>query len=268
MGRVDGKVAFITGAARGQGRSHALRLAEEGADIIAIDVCRDYGTVSYPMGTAEELQETARDVENIGRRVVAREADVRYGEAIKAVIDDAVAELGRLDIVCANAGICTIQTWDNVTPEVWADTIDTNLTGVWHTLQHSIPHLIASGGGSIIITSSTAGIKGQPFLTPYVAAKHGVVGLMRVLANELAKHSVRVNTIHPTGVETTMGAIAADFEEPLAANPELAALFTNALPVEATQPIDISNAVLYLASDESRYVTGLELKVDAGLTVR
>jgi SDR family mycofactocin-dependent oxidoreductase len=268
MGRVDGKVAFITGAARGQGRSHAIRLAEEGADIIAVDICRSLDTVSYPLATPEELQETVSAVEALDRRIVAREADVRDGDALKQAVDGGVAELGRLDVVVANAGICTIQAWDQVTPEVWRDTIDTNLTGVWHTCLHAAPHLIAAGGGSMILTSSTAGIKGQPFLSPYVAAKHGVVGIMRALANELAKHSVRVNTIHPTGVDTPMGAIAAGLEGLLGANPELGPLFANALPVEVTEPRDQSNAVLFLASDEARYVTGLEMKVDAGLTVR
>jgi SDR family mycofactocin-dependent oxidoreductase len=268
MGRVDGKVAFITGAARGQGRSHAIALAEEGADIIAVDICEDYQTVGYPLATPEELQETVSAVEALDRRIVASRADVRDGDAIKAAVEAGVAELGRLDIVCANAGICTIQPWDEVTPQVWQDTIDTNLTGVWHTCLHTAPHLIAAGGGSMILTSSTAGLKGQPFLAPYVAAKHGVVGIMHVLTNELAKHSIRVNTIHPTGVDTPMGGIAAGFEGLLAANPELGPLFMNALPVEVTQPRDISNAVLFLASDESRYVTGLELKVDAGLTAR
>jgi SDR family mycofactocin-dependent oxidoreductase len=268
MGRVEGKVAFVTGAARGQGRSHALRLAEEGADIIAIDICEDYDTVDYPLATPDELQETVAGVEALDRRIVAGQADVRDADAVKAAVGAGVAELGRLDIVCANAGICTIQPWDEVTPQVWQDTLDTNLTGVWNTCAAAAPHLIAAGGGSMILTSSTAGLMGQPFLAPYVAAKHGVVGIMRVLANELAKHSIRVNTLHPTGVDTPMGGIAAGFEELLAANPELGAMFANALPVQVTEPRDQSNAVLFLASDESRYVTGLELKVDAGLTVR
>ena len=203
-GRVEGKVAFVTGAARGQGRSHAVRLAEEGADIIAVDVPGDYETVGYPMGTQAELDQTAKAVEALDRRIVARAADVRDPAALKSVVDGGVAELGRLDIVCANAGICTVQTWDEVTPQVWQDTLDTNLTGVWNTCVAAIPHLIASGGGSIIATSSTAGIKGLPFLAPYVAAKHGVVGVARSLANELAKHHIRVNTVHPTGVDTPM----------------------------------------------------------------
>jgi SDR family mycofactocin-dependent oxidoreductase len=268
MGRVEGKVAFVTGAARGQGRSHAVALAEEGADVIAVDICEDYQTVGYPLATPDELQETVAAVEALDRRIVASQVDVRDGDALKAAIDAGVAELGRLDIVCANAGICTVQAWDQVTPQVWQDTIDTNLTGVWNTCFHTAPHLIAAGGGSMILTSSTAGLKGQPFLAPYVAAKHGVVGIMRALTNELAKHSIRVNTIHPTGVATPMGGIGETFPRLLEADPELGPLFMNALPVEITEPRDISNAVLFLAGDESRYVTGLELKVDAGNTAR
>jgi SDR family mycofactocin-dependent oxidoreductase len=204
-GRVAGKVAFITGAARGQGRSHAIRLAEEGADIIAVDICRDYDTVGYPMATEAELAETVKAVEALDRRIVATAADVRDAAGLKAAVDDGVAQLGRLDIVSANAGICTIQSWDEVSPEIWQDTLDTNLTGVWNTMVVSVPHLIAAGGGSIICTSSTAGIKGLPYLAPYVAAKHGVVGISRTMANELARHNIRVNTVHPTGVDTPMG---------------------------------------------------------------
>ena len=199
-GRVAGKVAFITGAARGQGRSHAVRLAEEGADIIAVDVCHDYPTVGYPLATAADLAETVKAVEALDRRIVATQADVRDQAALKTAVDDGVAQLGRLDIVCANAGICTIQAWHDVTPAVWQDTLDTNLTGVWNTMVAAAPHLIAAGGGSIICTSSTAGIKGLPFLAPYVAAKHGVVGIAKTMANELARHNIRVNTVHPTGV--------------------------------------------------------------------
>jgi SDR family mycofactocin-dependent oxidoreductase len=268
MGRVDGKVAFITGAARGQGRSHAVRLAEEGADIIAVDVPGDYETVRYPMGTQAELEETAKAVEALDRRILARAVDVRDAAALKSAVDDGVAELGRLDIVCANAGICTVQTWDEVTPQVWQDTLDTNLTGVWNTCVVAIPHLIASGGGSIIATSSTAGIKGLPFLAPYVAAKHGIVGVARSLANELAKHRIRVNTVHPTGVDTPMAAGLGGVNPLLERDPNLGPIFMNTYPVEIVDSVDISNAVLWLASDESRYVTGLELTVDAGNTIR
>ena len=267
-GRVAGKVAFITGAARGQGRAHAIRLAEEGADIIAVDICRDYDTVGYGMATAEDLAETVKAVEALDRRIIATQADVRDAGALKAAVDDGVAQLGHLDIVSANAGICTVQPWEQVTPAVWQDTLDTNLTGVWNTMVVSVPHLIAAGGGSIICTSSTAGIKGLPYLAPYVAAKHGVVGIAKTMANELARHHIRVNTVHPTGVDTPMGTGLGGLEPLLTSDPSLGPIFMNTLPVEIVDPRDISNAVLFLASDEARYVTGLEFTVDAGNTIR
>ena len=267
-GRVAGKVAFITGAARGQGRSHAIRLAEEGADIIAVDICRDYGTVPYAMATEADLAQTVKAVEALDRRIIAAQADVRDASALKAAVDDGVAQLGRLDIVSANAGICTVQPWDEVTPAIWQDTLDTNLTGVWNTMVVSVPHLIAAGGGSIICTSSTAGIKGLPYLAPYVAAKHGVVGIARTMANELASHKIRVNTVHPTGVDTPMGNGLGGLEALIGRDPNLGPIYMNTLPVETVDPRDISNAVLFLASDEARYVTGLEFTVDAGNTIR
>ena len=267
-GRVAGKVAFITGAARGQGRSHAIRLAEEGADVIAVDICRDYGTVPYAMATEADLAQTVKAVEALDRRIVATQADVRDAAALKAAVDDGVAQLGRLDIVSANAGICTVQPWDEVSPAVWQDTLDTNLTGVWNTMVVSVPHLIAAGGGSIICTSSTAGIKGLPYLAPYVAAKHGVVGIARTMANELASRKIRVNTVHPTGVDTPMGTGLGGLEALIGRDPDLGPIYLNTLPVEVVDPRDISNAVLFLASDEARYVTGLEFTVDAGNTIR
>ncbi|GGM80895.1 3-ketoacyl-ACP reductase [Thermopolyspora flexuosa] len=265
MGRVAGKVALITGAARGQGRSHAVRLAQEGADVIAVDICGPIPNITYPHATPDDLAETVKQVEALDRRIVAVHADVRDRDALKQAIDTGVAELGRLDIVVANAGICIIKSWDEVTPEIWRDTIDINLTGVWNTVQLAAPHLIAAGGGSIIITSSAAGLKGLPFLAPYAASKHGLVGLMRVFAHELAQHNIRVNTVHPTGVRTPMGE-GGGLTELLAKNPRLGGMFTNSLPIEATEPEDISNAVLFLASDESRYVTAHTLTVDAGNT--
>jgi SDR family mycofactocin-dependent oxidoreductase len=267
-GRVEGKVAFITGAARGQGRAHAIRLAQEGADIIAVDIGRDYDTVGYPMGTAADLAETVKAVEALDRRCVAVTADVRDAAGLKAAVDDGVTQLGRLDIVSANAGICTVQAWDEVTPAVWQDTLDTNLTGVWNTMVVSVPHLIAAGGGSIICTSSTAGIKGLPYLAPYVAAKHGVVGIAKTMANELARHHIRVNTVHPTGVDTPMGDGLGGLEALIGRDPNLGPIYMNTLPVERVDARDISHAVLFLASDEARYVTGLEFTVDAGATIR
>jgi SDR family mycofactocin-dependent oxidoreductase len=267
-GRVEGKVAFVTGAGRGQGRSHAIRLAEEGADIIAVDILEDYATVGYGMATRADLDETVTAVEALDRRIIATKADVRDLDAVRAAVDGGVAELGRLDVVVANAGICTVQTWDEVTPEVWRDTLETNLTGVWNSMVVAVPHVIATGGGSIIATSSTAGIKGLPFLAPYVAAKHGVVGVCRSLANELARHNIRVNTVHPTGVATPMESGLGGLDSLIERDPNLGPMFMNTYPVELLDPRDISNAVLFLASDESRYVTGLEFTVDAGNTIR
>jgi SDR family mycofactocin-dependent oxidoreductase len=267
-GRLEGKVALVSGAARGQGRSHAVRLAQEGADIIAFDVCSQLATVPYPMATSEDLKETARLVEDLDRRVVAREADVRDSAGVQAVVDAGVSEFGRLDIVCANAGIAGFgeNAW-SLTDEQWEEMIAVNLSGVWRTIRAAVPAMINGGnGGSIVITSSTAGVKGMSGIAHYVAAKHGVVGLMRTLANELAPHSIRVNTVHPTGVNTPM--IHNPFMDEVLAQADMSANMQNALPVEEVQPVDISNAILWLSSDEARYVTGVMLPVDAGFLGR
>ena len=205
MGRVSGKVAFITGGARGQGRSHALRLAEEGADIVVCDLIQQIDTIPYPMSTAEDLAETVRLVEGLDRRIMARQVDVRDQAGLDSLVADAITEFGHIDIVCANAGIMSMApTWE-ITDESWSDMIDVNLTGVWRTLKAVVPSMIAAKrGGSIVITSSTAGIRGFGNLAHYTAAKHGVVGLMLSLANEVAQHNIRVNTIHPTNVATGM----------------------------------------------------------------
>ncbi|RZT83736.1 SDR family mycofactocin-dependent oxidoreductase [Pseudonocardia sediminis] len=277
MGRVEGKVAVITGAARSQGRSHALRLAAEGADIIAIDLCAPMRSVGmYPPATEEDLAETVRLVEELDRRVVSRVADVRDSTALRAAVDDGVAELGRLDIVSANAGIFEIHPALEISDDDWHEMIDTNLTGVWNTCRAALPHLIDGGrGGSIVITSSTAGIKGVPNTVHYTAAKHGVVGIMRTLANEFAQHSIRVNTVHPTGVDTVMiqnkktwGLFLGGEEGATREAAEPAFASSNALPVPWVDPVDISNAILWLSSDEARYVTGVMLPVDAGFTIR
>lgn len=266
MGRVEGKVALITGAARGQGRSHAVRLAQEGADIIAVDICAPIPNVAYPPATAEDLAVTVKEVEATGRRIVASQADTRDQAALRRAVDAGVAELGRLDVIVANAGIVIMRSWADVTPEIWRDTIDINLTGTWNTVMAGAPHLVSGGGGSVILISSVAGLKGLPFISPYVASKHGITGLARALAHEMAEHNIRVNSVHPTGVQTPMGSgegmeVMGDL---LAAHPRLAGMLTNSLPVDVTQPEDISNAVLFLASDESRYVTALAMTVDAG----
>jgi SDR family mycofactocin-dependent oxidoreductase len=278
-GRVEGKVAFITGAARGQGRSHALRLAEEGADIIAVDIAEDIASVRrfYPGATEADLAETVKEVEALDRRIVATKADVRDYAALKTALDEGVAQLGHLDIVSANAGIFIFGEQTHLVSEGdWQDVIDINLTGVWHTAKAAVPHLIEQGtGGSIIITSSAAGLKGTPNVAQYTASKHAVVGLMRTLALELAPHMIRVNSVHPTGVDTIM--IQNDATRKLflpgVADPtreQAAEAFqaTNVLPVPWVEPRDISNAVLWLASDEARYVTGVTLPVDAGYTIR
>ena len=267
-GRVAGKVALVTGAARGQGRSHALRLAAEGADVIAVDICRPVADIEYATATPEDLATTARLVEEAGGRVVTHISDVRDNLSLTDAVTDGVGQLGRLDVVVANAGVCSIQRWDEVTPELWDTVIGINLTGVWNTCVASIPHLVEAGGGSMILVSSAAGLKGQPFLTPYVASKHGLVGIMRSLSNELAAKHIRVNSIHPTGVDTPMLGGMVGLTDRLEVSPELGPLFHNSLPVDLLQPEDISNAVLFLASDEARYVTGLTMTVDAGTTSR
>ncbi|GAB2826803.1 mycofactocin-coupled SDR family oxidoreductase [Actinocorallia aurea] len=264
-GRVEGKVAFITGAARGQGRSHAVRLAEEGADIIAMDLMEPLPFVAYRGATQEDMDETVKLVEATGRRIIARKGDVRDLAGMKAIVDEGVAAFGRLDVVCANAGVMVLREWQDITPEIWDDTIATNLTGVWNTVMATAQHLVAGGGGSMILTSSAAGLKGQPFLNPYVAAKHGVVGVMRAFATELAEHNVRVNSLHPTGVNTTMVDGLQDmYPGFLQRHPGVASTLGNLLPVQASEAIDQSHAVVYLASDESRYVTATTFRVDAG----
>jgi (+)-trans-carveol dehydrogenase len=276
VARLTGRVALVTGAARGQGRSHAIRLAEEGADIIALDIASQIDTVPYSMGTPGDLAETVEAVEALDRRIVASQSDVRDYEALKAALDDGVARLGRLDIVAANAGIVSFGKAEELTEQTWQDMIDVNLTGVWHTVKAAIPHLRAAGGGSIVITSSGAGAKGNPNLVHYTAAKHGVIGLMRTLANELAPDMVRVNTVLPGAVDTDMIQNQATYHLFLPNHPgditreEVAPAFQtqSALPVPWMEVVDISNAVLFLASDEARYITGVTLPVDAGVLVK
>mgnify|MGYP002622236826 CR=1 FL=1 len=272
MGRLTGKVAFITGAARGQGRAHAVRLAQEGADIIAVDLCADIASVPYGLGTWEDLQETAAAVEKLDRRIVVDRADVRSREQLGAVVERGVAQLGRLDIVCANAGIWSHAPFVEMTDEMYYDMIDVNQHGPYNTCKATVPHLIEQGeGGSIILTSSTAGRKGFPNHAHYASAKHAVVGLMRTLANELAPHYIRVNTVHPSSVYTKMNQNQAMWElfAPGVENPtydDFGETFTalNLIPVPWIQPEDVAAAVAYLASDDARYVTGIQLPVDAG----
>ena len=277
-GRMAGKVVLVTGAARGQGRSHAVRLAEEGADVIAVDLCAGIDTVvgKYPPATREDLDRTVVEVEKAGGRIVARVADVRDQAGLDAAVADGVDELGRLDGVVANAGIASYgRAWE-LDEATWQDVIDVNLTGVWHTAKAAIPRLIEAGrGGSMVFTSSIGGLKGIQQVGHYVSAKHGIVGLMRTLANELAPEGVRVNTVHPTNVDTDMiqnpgtwGMFAPDDPEPTQEKAIPGFTSLNALQVPWIESIDVSNAVLFLLSDEARYITGVALPVDAGAAVR
>jgi SDR family mycofactocin-dependent oxidoreductase len=273
---VEGKVAFVTGAARGQGRSHAIRLAQEGADIIAVDLAGQIDSVPYPMATPDDLAETVKEVEALDRRIIATQADIRDFGALKTAVEEGVAQLGRLDIVAANAGIASFGPAVDLTDQTWQDMIDVNLTGVWHTVKAAVPSIRAGGrGGSIILTSSAAGLKAYANASHYVSAKHGVVGLMRTLALELAPDMIRVNSLHPTQVNTPMVMNEDTFRlfDPGAEHPTVESFrpisqAMNALPIPWVEPVDISNALLWLASDEARYVTGVTLPVDAGAVIK
>lgn len=272
-GRVEGKVAFITGAARGQGRSHAVRLAQEGADIIAVDVCAPVsGSDDIAPSTPEDLAETADLVKNHGRRIVTEQVDVRDYDSLKTALDNGVEQLGRLDIIVANAGIGNGgETLDKTSEPDWQTMIDINLSGVWKTVKAGVPHLLTAGGGSVVLTSSVGGLKAYPNTGHYIAAKHGVIGLMRSFAVELGQHFIRVNSVLPTNVNTpmfmnegTMKLFRPDLENPGPDDFAPVAQLMHVLPVAWVEPLDISNAVLFLASDEARYITGLPLPVDAG----
>lgn len=270
MGKLDGKVAAITGGARGQGRSHALTLAREGADVAVCDIDEQLASVPYPLASRGDLAETARLVKEAGRECLAMQADVRSGDQMRAFADACVAQFGRVDIVVGNAGILSLapSTWD-LTDQQWQEMIDVNLTGVWQTCKAFIPPMISAGlGGSVVLTSSIAGLKGVAGCTHYTAAKHGVVGLMRTLAWELAPHRIRVNTIHPTGVDSPMSNNDF-FVRWLEQNPVLAdAMRGNLIDIDALPAQEISNALLWLVSDEARYVTGVALPVDAGFMIK
>ena len=279
MGRIDNKVALITGAARGQGRSHAVRLAEEGADIIALDICSQIPTADHTMGTEEELQETAEMVERLGRRVFAKKADVRDREGLGAAISEGVATLGHLDIVSVNAGITSLGQTLDLTSDAWKDVNDVNLGGAWNTAVEAIPHIQAGGrGGSVVFTGSAAGIKAAPNVGHYNTTKSGLLGLMKTLAVELAEQNIRVNAVCPTCVDTPMMVndkfmrlFMPHIENPTrmdAETPGSSFYAIHAMPVPWVDPVDISNAVLFLASDEARYITGVALPVDAGFLLK
>jgi len=274
MGVLDGKVAFVTGAARGQGRSHARRLAEEGADIIAIDACATPGWLSYPLASEADLAQTVKEVEAAGRRVVARRADVRDLGAVRAALDEGIAELGdRLDIVCANAGIISqpVATWE-IDLDQWRELIDVTLTGVFVTIKAAVPHMIAAGnGGSITLTSSGAALISGGGFADYKAAKSGILSLTRTLACELAEHFIRVNAICPTAVDTPMiqnetlyRSFRPDLPNPGREDVKAGFQTMNLLPIPWVDAADVSNAIVWLASDAARYITGVTLPVDAG----
>lgn len=266
-GKLDGKVAFITGAARGQGRAHAMRFAAEGADIIAIDIAEQLEFATYPTSRAEDLEETVRQVEALGRRIVTDFVDVRDFDGLKRTVDRGVDELGRLDIIIANAGVTHTAPWHEVTPAIAQELVDINLMGVFNTAMAGVHHLIKAGGGSIIMTSSSTGLRAIPFLVPYTMAKYGVQGLAKALALELAKDNVRVNSIHPGAVETGMAVNAPElFQKAGAENPLLMGLLQAPMP-GFMQPEEIANAALWLVSDEAKWVTGHTMAVDGGQAI-
>jgi SDR family mycofactocin-dependent oxidoreductase len=273
--RLKGKVALITGAARGIGRAQAVRFAEAGADIIALDICGPVDTVVIPPATREDLDGTAKLVADAGRQVVAAVVDVRDSSELTAATDEGVARLGGLDIVCATAGITSRAMATDLGEKAWQTMLDVNLTGVWRTCRATAPHLINRGAGSMILTSSIAGLRGLVGVAHYTSAKHGVVGLMRSLAKELAPHNIRVNTVHPTNVDTPMiqnehvrGAFRPDLDHVTREQFGEAACSMNMLPIPWVEPLDVANACLFLASEEARYITAVTLPVDAGSTQR
>jgi SDR family mycofactocin-dependent oxidoreductase len=273
--RLKGKVALITGAARGIGRAQAVRFAQEGADIIALDICGPVDTVVTPAAAPADLEETARLVAEAGGHTIADVVDVRDTDAVQAATDRAVDRLGGLDVVCATAGITSRAMATDLSENAWQTMLDVNLTGVWCTCRATAPHLIDRGAGSMILTSSIAGMRGLVGVAHYTAAKHGVVGLMRSLAKELAPHNIRVNTVHPTNVDTPMiqndhvrGAFRPDLDYVTREQFADAARSMNMLAIPWVEPVDVANACLFLASDEARYITAVTLPVDAGSTQR
>src|ERR1700722_2388167 len=269
-GRLTDKVAFITGAARGQGRAHAVRMAREGADIIAVDIAGKLPScVRYDSATPEDLAETVRLVEAAGRQVIASVTDIRDFDGLRDAVDDGVAALGRLDIIVANAGITAPQAWNEITSESFRDVIDVNVTGTWNTVMAGAQKIIDGGrGGSIILISSAAGIKMQPFMIHYTASKHAVTGMARAFAAELGRHSIRVNSVHPGAVNTLMGSgdMIGSLGRAIETYPQLAQMITPFLPTWAAEPEDIADGVCWLACDESKNVTAAAISIDQGMT--
>ncbi|WP_024802913.1 mycofactocin-coupled SDR family oxidoreductase [Nocardia sp. BMG51109] len=269
-GRLTGKVAFITGAARGQGREHAVRMATEGADIIAVDLAGPLPpAVPYDSATPDDLAETVRLVERTGRRIVATAADTRDLDGLRKAVDSGVATLGRLDTIVANAGICVPEPWDAITPDSFRDVIDINVTGTWNTVTAAARHIIEGGrGGSIILISSAAGIKMQPFMVHYTASKHAVTGMARALAAELGQHNIRVNSVHPGAVNTPMGSgdMVTALQRAFESNPQLAHMTTPFLPAGIAETADVAATVCWLAGDDARSITAAQIAVDLGST--
>ncbi|MDI9893173.1 mycofactocin-coupled SDR family oxidoreductase [Rhodococcus sp. IEGM 1381] len=276
MGQLDGKVAFITGLARGQGRSHAQTLAREGADIIGLDLCSKPSTTAYDGSTDDDLRTTIGLIEEAGRRVHAEIADVRDAQRVQDVFDRGLEKFGRIDIVLPNAGICSgNKTW-LIDPEDWAEMIDINLNGVFHTIRAAVPTLIEQGdGGCVVFTGSTEALKGAENISSYSASKHGATGLMTSLARELGQYGIRVNSVNPTCVDTHMinndfvyGLFRPDLDKPTRSDVEEAFTGTHILPVPWIEPKDVSNAILYLVTEPGRYITATALPIDAGFIVK
>ncbi|MEV6075825.1 mycofactocin-coupled SDR family oxidoreductase [Streptomyces sp. NPDC052069] len=267
-GLMQGKVVLVTGAARGQGREHVVRLAGEGADVIAVDLCATLPGVAYTSSEPSDLDTTVALAEESGRRVVPVVADIRDLPVLRESVETAVEKLGRLDAVVANAGICIASAWDEVTEEMFQDTMDVNVRGTWNTVMATAPHLIAAGGGSIVLMSSSAGLKVQPFMLPYTTSKFAVRGMAKAFAAELARFHIRVNSVHPTGVDTHMGSrpMLTQVAKASMADPRLRGMLVNMQPVEGISVEDVANAVLFLLSDASRHVTAHALAVDAGVS--
>ncbi|GFM18046.1 MULTISPECIES: mycofactocin-coupled SDR family oxidoreductase [Mycobacteriaceae] len=268
--RLEDRVAFVTGAARGQGRAHAVRMASEGADIIAVDIAGPLpDCVPYDPATPDDLADTVRLVEATGRRIVASAVDTRDADGLNQAVEAGVAALGRLDVIVANAGVTAPQAWDTISPKDFRDVMDINVTGTWNTVMAGADKIIAGGrGGSVILISSAAGIKLQPFMIHYTASKHAVTGMARAFAAELGRHSIRVNSVHPGPVLTAMatGDMVTALGAAMDTNPQLANMMTPFLPTWAVQPEDVADAVCWLASDESKYVTASAIPVDQGST--
>lgn len=275
MRRFEGKVALVTGAARGQGRSHAVKLASEGASIIAVDICQDVATTDYPLATEADLSETVRLIESAGGKVLAQRADTRLQNEMDSAVAAGLDQFGRLDVAVANAGIVSWAPVHEITDRQWTEMIDVNLTGTWRTLKSVVPQMLKQESGSVVVVNSGAGLSGPNNLAHYAAAKHGLVGLMRSSSNELSPQGIRVNSVHPSQVDTPMimhdslfSLFRPDLERPSKGDIVEVSQRLHTIPVPWVDPVDVSNAVLFLASDDARFITGVSLPVDAGGSIK